>query len=148
MIERSATISSLIDAVQQLQFAAEAMAGDEVLEAVDLRFVRVTLSGEAFELLLDNEYGDVDDLANLPLLLNMVLMAMDDIEAEGDAYCWAQALGLPAGDPKTEELWAGQQEACVAIRPLLQPGLVPRSSWDWSLGAGDAPILRGLKGSD
>jgi hypothetical protein len=146
--KQSATISRLIDTVQQLQFTATPLAGDDMLEAVGLCFVRVTLCDQAFDLLLDNEYGDVDDLANLPLVLNMVLMAMDDVEEEGDAFSWAQALGLPAGDPKTEELWANQQKACVAIKPLLPPGLEPISSWDWSLGAGDAPTLRGLKGAD
>jgi hypothetical protein len=139
----SAIVDGLIAAVVAHGFSVSALPVDDALEALSLREVVVLLSGQEFRCLLDNEYGDVDP-NNLPLVLNMVLMGLEDYDALGDYLAWAKDYGLSAGLPWVDALWARLQGNAVAMRALVPPLPAPISSWDWSMAAGDALILRGL----
>ena len=139
----SALVNALIDAISRFRVRIEALPDDADLEEESLREVMLHLGDRSFRCLADNEYGDMDR-DNLPLQLNMILMELEHYDGVDDYLVWARGHGLDAASPKVDALWDRLQENAVAIRKIVGQDLVAMSSWDWSLYAGDARILRDL----
>ncbi len=106
-------------------------------------WLTVSWPGGQVRLLGDDEYGYAAD-ANLPLLLFLVRMTMDDIAEEGSAAGWGRSLGLDVPEEMLEAWYQMSVDACDRIErahgPI--PGFI--SVFDWQLDAGSAQRLRRL----
>ena len=139
----SALVNALINAITRFRVRIEALPEDADLEEESLREVMLHLGDRSFRCLTDNEYGDMDR-DNLPLQLNMILMELAHYDDVDDFLVWARGHGLDAASSKVDALWDRLRENAVGIREIVGRDLVAMSSWDWSLYAGDARILRDL----
>jgi len=91
-------VDPLINTVTNHQMTITRLPLDEELDALCLREVAVHIKDHTFHCLVDNEYGDIDQ-DNLPLMLNMVLMELEDFDDVGDFSEWARGTDL-ARTPK------------------------------------------------
>ena len=115
--------------------------GNSISNNSTLKLLRIRLSGNHFEIYVDDEYNDLNE-NNPALCLCLVLLELEEYKDEDDFLTWCRSKGL---DTSNEVLRTYYMELGViynAIESIIGPISCPISSFDFELNAGAAQALR------
>ena len=137
-------VQALVDAVREFGLSLSVEPATPELDAMSYRRIRFAAGdGRVAVIPVDDEYGDAAS-DNPELLLHLVMAACEVYEEADDVAGWAREVGIDADAPPADGLYRESGEACRVIRAIVGDDLRPISSWDFTLNAGAAQVLRRL----
>ena len=100
-------------------------------------------TGPTLSVPVDDEFSDASD-EKQAMLLHLVLDMCACFEECEDYAEWAVEAAVDVDDDASRALYREYEQLVPQIRAVVGPDLEPISSWDFTMNAGAAQVLRAL----